>query len=182
MKRQEVSTLFEPSVDHLAETLRGIRTGRASTGLVEPILVEYYGTQTRLRDIASISTPDPRTVQIEPWDTSVISAIQKALEASSLGVMPTIAGTVIRLHLPPLTEERRRELVKLVGRHVEEARIAVRNSREKVLRELKKKHEDGDLSDDAHRGERDKLQKDVDDALRAIQEAGKEKEEELLSA
>jgi ribosome recycling factor len=180
MKPTKLAPLLEPPVKHLQETLRGIRSGRATVGLVEPILVDYYGTPTRLRDIASISTPGPRTVHIEPWDTAVVPAIEKALVASSLGVNPSVAGTVIHLNLPALSEERRKELVKLVGKHVEEARIAVRNTREKLLRELKKRHENKELSDDAFDREKEALQTSVDEALRAAEDSGREKGEELL--
>lgn len=143
--------------------------------------MDAYGTPTRLRDMASLTIPDPRTIQIEPWDAATLGAIEKALSASSLGVTPSVTGKVIRLNLPPLTEERRRELLKLVGKYTEEARIAIRHTREKLLRELRKRHESKELSDTAHDHEKQELQKRVDDVLRLVQEIKAEKEAELLS-
>lgn len=121
----KISPSFESAVNHLQEELRGIRTGRASTGLVENITVEYYGTQTRIKDIASISTPGSQLIQIEPWDKSAVAGIVKAIETSTLGLNPAVSGTIIRLNLPQLTEERRKELVRVVGKHAEEAKIAI---------------------------------------------------------
>lgn len=181
MKNIKLSPNFEPAVAHLVEQLRGIRTGRASTGLVEGLSVDYYGTQTRLKDIASISTPGAQLIQIEPWDKNAVSNIVKAIEISSLGLNPTVAGSIIRLNLPQLTEERRRELVKVVGKYVEEAKIAVRNVREKLLREIKNQLDAKELSEDEHHGEKETIQSEVNEALRAIDEEGKEKENELLS-
>lgn len=181
MKQVKISPQFESAVNHLVEDLRGIRTSRASTGLVENIMVDYYGTQTRLRDIASLTIPSSQTVQIEPWDKSAVQAIVKAIEISSLGLNPAVSGTIIRLNMPPLTEERRKELTKVVGKDVEEAKIAVRNVREKMLRELKNKLDAKEMSEDAHRNEKEKLQKEVDEVLQVIGEHGKEKETELLS-
>lgn len=180
MKTPKLSSDFEPAVAHLEATLRGIRTGRASVGLVESLTAEYYGTPTRLRDMASLSLPDPRTIQIEPWDAAAVDLVEKALLASSLGVTPSKVGKVLRLHLPALTEDRRQELTKLVGKYVEDARIAVRNTREKLLRDLKHRHDDGELSDTAFELEKKQLQRQVDDTLAVIEEHGKEKEAELL--
>jgi ribosome recycling factor len=181
MKPNKVSPNFEQAVSHLTEELRGIRTGRASAGLVENITVDYYGTQTRLREMSSITTPGSQTIQIEPWDKSAVAGIIKAIETSSLGLNPSVSGTIIRLNLPNLSEERRKELVKIVGKYLEEAKIAVRNVREKILRDLKNKLENKELSEDMHRNEKDKIQKEVDEALHVIDEHGKEKEDELLS-
>jgi len=181
MKQIKVSPNFEQAVSHLCEELKGIRTGRASSGLVENITVDYYGTQTRLRDMASISTPGSQTIQIDPWDKSAVAGIVKAIETSSLGLNPSVSGTIIRLNLPTLSEERRKELVKVVGKYLEEAKIAVRNVREKILRDLKNKLDNKDLSEDMYRGEKEKVQEEVDDALKVIDEHGKEKEIELLS-
>jgi ribosome recycling factor len=175
-----VSPEFEPAIQHLREVLRGVRTGRASVGLVESVMVEQYGTSMRLRDMASLSTPDARTIQIEPWDKGAVAAVEKSLLMSSLGMTPTVAGTVIRLSIPLLTEERRKELVKLVKKQVEDARIAVRNLREKRLKEFKRKHEDDEWSDDELARQKAELQTAVDAVLEAIAEAGKEKEAEVL--
>lgn len=177
----KISPSFESAVNHLQEELRGIRTGRASTGLVENITVEYYGTQTRIKDIASISTPGSQLIQIEPWDKSAVAGIVKAIETSTLGLNPAVSGTIIRLNLPQLTEERRKELVRVVGKHAEEAKIAIRNVREKMLKEIKAMLDSKDLSEDEHRAEKEKIQKEVDDVLQIIDEFCREKEKELLS-
>jgi ribosome recycling factor len=126
----------------------GIRTGRASTALVERINVDYYGTQTPLNQVAGISTPDAHLIVIQPWDRSVLSAIEKAITKSDIGLVPNVDGTVVRLNVPPLTEERRREMVKQVRRRTEEARVEVRNHRREAADQLKKALRDGDLSED----------------------------------
>lgn len=179
-KSTSIDPAFAPAVDHLQEVLRGIRSGRAGTGLVESLMVDYYGTQTRLKDIASLSTPDARTVQIEPWDTGAVPTIEKAISMSPIGIQPTTAGTVIRLNIPLLTEERRREMVKLAHTHQEEARIAVRNVREKILKDLKRQHENDEISEDEMMGKRNDLQTRVDAAMAALDAAVGEKETELL--
>lgn len=181
MKQPTIHPAFESSLQRFQETLRGLRSGRASTGLVESLSVDAYGTLSRLRDIASISTPDARTVQIEPWDRSLVPAIEKAITISSLGIQPTTAGTVIRLSLPPLTEERRKELVKLVGKHLEESRIGIRTAREKLLRDLKRQEEEEGLSENESGRQKKQLQEQVDAALTAAQTLADEKEQELLS-
>ena len=126
-------------------TSPAIRTGRASTALVERITVDYYGTQTPLNQVAGISTPDPHLIVIQPWDRSVLSAIEKAITKSDIGLMPNVDGTVVRLNVPPLTEERRQEMVKQVHRRTEEARVEVRNHRREAADALKKALRDGDL-------------------------------------
>lgn len=181
MKPAKVAPHFEPAVNHLRETLTGLRSGRASTALVDGLVVELYGAQVSLRDLASVTVSDARTIVIEPWDPSAVPAVEKALVASPLGVTPAVAGTVLRVQLPPLTEERRKELARLLGQHTESARISVRNVREKLLREFRRRQDDGELSDDAFAKAKDALQREVDTALAAIAALGREKEAELLA-
>lgn len=181
MKNIKVKPQFESAIIHLEEELKGLRTGRASSGLVDNIAVDYYGTQTRLRDMASINVVSVATIQIEPWDKSAVQNIVKAIEASSLGLNPAVSGTIIRLNIPPLTEERRKELAKAVGKYVEDAKIVTRNIREKHLKDLKNKLDDKEISEDEHKREKDFFQKDVDEALKAIEEMGREKESEILA-
>jgi ribosome recycling factor len=123
----EALTNADPKMQHAIDAMErdfaGIRTGRASTALVERITVDYYGTQTPLNQVAGISTPDPHLIVIQPWDRSVLSAIEKAITKSDIGLVPNVDGTVVRLNVPPLTEERRREMVKQVHRRAEEARF-----------------------------------------------------------
>jgi len=181
MKNIKVKPQFEPAIKHLEEELKGLRTGRASSGLVENLNVDYYGTQTRLRDMASINVVSAQTIQIEPWDKSAVQNIVKAIESSSLGLNPAVSGNIIRLNIPQLTEERRKELAKAVGKYIEDAKIVVRNIRERHLKDLKNKMESKEISEDQHKRERDVFQKDVDEALVMIDELGKEKEVEILA-
>lgn len=176
-----VAPVFAPALDHLETVMQGLRTGRANPGLVEHIEVESYGTRMRLKELATVAVTDARTLQIQPWDKAQVGVIAKAIEASPLGVMPTVAGTSIRLTLPSLTEERRRELTRLMKQHLEEARVAIRNVREKQLKELKAQKDAKELSEDAFERERKKLQEDVDAAVTAVDSRGKEKEKELLA-
>ena len=182
MKQEHLPAVYVGIVEHFEDVLRGVRTGRANTALVQGLTVDVYGSPVRLRDIASLTTPDPKTIQIESWDHENISGIIKALEESSLGLTPAVAGSVIRLSIPPLTEERRHEFVKLVGKHAEDARVAVRMTREKLLKDLKKQNAAGELSDDAFAQRRADVQRDVDAGLAAIEERKKEKEQDLLSS
>lgn len=133
----------------------------------------------RLKELAHIVTPDARTIQIEPWDKELVKPIEKALATSSLGVNPVIAGTVIRVPLPPLTEERRRELAKLVKQHVEETRITIRNIRERLLKDLRARKDSGALSEDTFERERKHLQADVDAVVAEAGSSGENKEREL---
>jgi ribosome recycling factor len=160
--------------------LAGIRTGRASVALVERISVDYYGTATPLNQIAGISTPDAHLIVIQPWDRSVLSAIEKAITKSDIGLTPNVDGTVVRLNVPPLTEERRREMVKQVRRRVEDARVEIRNHRRDAADELKKAQRAGDLSEDEERRELDALQKLTDRYVDAADTRGERKEAEVM--
>jgi len=171
---------MQRTVDAMERELGGIRTGRASSGLVERINVDYYGTSTPLNQIAGISTPDAHLIVIQPWDRSVLSAIEKAITKSDIGLTPNVDGTVVRLNVPPLTEERRREMVKQVRRRVEQARIEIRNHRRDAADELKKAQRDGDLSEDEERRELDGLQKLTDSYIEAADARGERKEAEVM--
>ena len=127
--RQSTEQKMAKSVESLKTSLSKLRTGRAHAGILDHVTVDYYGTQTPLNQVAGISTPDPHLIVIQPWDRSVLSAIEKAITKSDIGLMPNVDGTVVRLNVPPLTEERRREMVKQVRRRTEEARVEVRNHR-----------------------------------------------------
>jgi ribosome recycling factor len=180
----EAVTSIEPKMQHAIEAMErdfsGIRTGRASTALVERITVDYYGTQTPLNQVAGISTPDAHLIVIQPWDRSVLSAIEKAITKSDIGLTPNVDGTVVRLNVPPLTEERRREMVKQVRRRTEEARVEVRNRRREAADHLKKALKDGDLSEDEERRELENLQKVTDRHIEAIDSRAERKEAEIL--
>jgi ribosome recycling factor len=180
----EALTAIEPkmqrAIDAMERDFSGIRTGRASTALVERITVDYYGTQTPLNQVAGISTPDAHLIVIQPWDRSVLSAIEKAITKSDIGLMPNVDGTVVRLNVPPLTEERRREMVKQVRRRTEEARVEVRNHRREAADQLKKLLRDGDLSEDEERRELENLQRLTDRYIEAVDSRADRKETEIL--
>jgi ribosome recycling factor len=180
----EAIAAVEPKMARAIEAMErdfaGIRTGRASTALVERIMVEYYGTQTPLNQVAGISTPDAHLIVIQPWDRSVLSAIEKAITRSDIGLMPNVDGTVVRLSVPPLTEERRHELVKQVRRRAEQARVEVRNHRREAADALKKALREGDLSEDEERRELEALQGVTDRQIDGIDARVERKEAEIL--
>src|SRR5688500_1532730 len=180
----EALSAVEPKMHRAIDTkereLAGIRTGRASTALVERTTVDYYGTQTPHNQVAGISTPDAHLIVIQPWDRSVLSAIEKAITKSDIGITPNVDGTVVRLNVPPLTEDRRKEMVKQVRRRTEEARVEVRNHRREVADVLKKALRDGDLSEDEEHRELDALQKLTDRHIEAIDARAERKEAEIL--
>jgi len=183
MSSQAIATV-EPKMARAVEVMerdfQGIRTGRASTALVERIHVEYYGTPTALNQLAGISIPEPHQIVIQPWDRGVLGAIEKAILKSDIGLTPNVDGTVVRLNIPQLTEERRRELVKVVHRRMEEARVEIRNLRREAAEAIKREERDGVLgSDEAHR-ELENLQRVTDRHIAEVDRAGGAKEREVL--
>jgi len=169
------------AVEALRRELATIRTGRAHPGLVEHLRVDYYGVPTPLNQLATIAVPDPRLLTIQPWDRQAMGAIEKAILKSDLSLTPTNDGTLIRLSIPQLTEERRRELAKVVHKKVEEARVEVRNIRRDGHDELRRLQREKLISeDDQFRGQ-EKLQKLTDDFVHQVERLGEEKEAELLA-
>jgi ribosome recycling factor len=178
---QDAKTRMHKAVDSLRQELNSIRTGRASPGLVEHLRVDYYGTPTPMNQLATISTPDARLIVIQPYDRGSMGAIEKSIQRSDLGLTPTNDGTVIRLAIPPLTEDRRKELAKHVRKRVEDARVAVRNVRRDCHDHIRKLEHDHTISqDDLHRSETD-LQKLTDEQIKEIDKVGETKEQELLA-
>jgi ribosome recycling factor len=178
---EDAKTRMQKAVDSLRQELNSIRTGRASTGLVEHLRVDYYGTPTPLNQLATISTPDARLIVIQPYDRGSMGAIEKSIQRSDLGLTPTNDGTVIRLGIPPLTEDRRKELAKHVRKRVEEARVAVRNVRRDCHDHIRKLEHDHTISqDDLHRSETE-LQKITDEEIKEIDKVGEAKEQDLLA-
>ncbi len=176
----EAETRMQGAVRALEEDLAAIRTGRASPALVEKLPVEYYGTPTPLMQLATISAPEPRLLTIRPFDPSTLKAIERAIQASDLGLTPNNDGKLIRLNIPQLTEERRHELVRLVRARTEEARVAVRNVRRDVHKDLRDFEREKMISEDElHRGE-DDLQKLTDRYIEEINKLGERKEAEVL--
>ncbi len=176
----ELRQRMTKSVEALQDDLMSIRTGRASPALVEKLPVEYYGTMTPLNQMASIAAPEPRLLVIRPWDPSALPDIERALLKSDLGLTPMNDGKLIRLNIPRLTEERRRELVRLVSRRVEEARVAVRNLRRDALQDLKEFEKEKMIpEDDFFRG-KDAVQELTDEFIKEVDEIGKRKEAEVM--
>jgi ribosome recycling factor len=176
----ELGERMQKSVEALQDDLLSIRTGRASPALVEKLPVEYYGTATALNQMASIAAPEPRLLVIRPWDPSALADIERAILRSDLGLTPMNDGMLIRLSIPRLTEERRRELVKVVSRRVEEARIAVRNLRRDALQDLKEFEKEKMISEDEFFRGKDKVQELTDKFVEEIDGIGKRKEEEVM--
>ena len=176
----ELRERMEKSIEALQGDLMSIRTGRASPALVERLSVEYYGTATPLNQMASIAAPEPRLLVIRPWDPSSLRDIERAILGSDLGLTPMNDGMLIRLSIPRLTEERRRELVKVVSRRVEEARVAVRNLRRDALQDLKEFEKEKMISEDEFFRGKDKVQDLTDEFVGKIDEIGERKEEEVM--
>jgi ribosome recycling factor len=171
---------MQKSVEVLQDDLLSIRTGRASPALVDRLQVEYYGSLTPLNQLASVAAPEPRLLVIRPWDPASLADIERAILKSDLGLTPMNDGKLIRLNIPRLTEERRRELVKVVSRRVEEARVAVRNLRRDALQDLKEFEKEKMISeDDFYRG-KDEVQELTDELIETIDEIGRRKEEEVM--
>ena len=168
------------AIQVLQEDLAAVRTGRASPGLVEKLQVEYYGTPTALMQLASISVPEPRTLTIKPFDPSTLKVIEKTIQASDLGLNPNNDGKVIHLNLPPLTEDRRRDLVKHVHHRLEESRIAVRNIRRDIHKDMRDFEKEKLVSEDELKRGEDDLQKLTDRFIEEIAELGKKKEAEIM--
>ncbi len=168
------------SVEALKKDLKRVRTGRASASLLDGIRVDYYGTPTPLAQMASVSVPESRMLTIQPWDVSAIKEIEKAIQKSDLGLTPSNDGKIIRINIPALTEQRRKELVKVVNKMCEEYRVALRNLRRDANEVLKGLKKDGKVSeDDVHKAQ-DKIQKLTDEHIRQVDDIYKEKEKEIL--
>lgn len=177
---KEAKGRMKKAVEALQEDLMSIRTGRASPALVERLRVDYYGTLTPLNQLAAISTPEPRLLVIRPWDPSAIDEVEKAVLKSELGLTPNNDGVVIRLPIPRLTEERRRDLSKVVGRRVEEGHVAVRNIRRDVQDDMRAFQKEKLITEDELYKGREKLQKLHDDFIAQMDEIGKAKQQEIL--
>ena len=175
----KIEKKMETSIDVLGRELATIRTGRASPGLVEHIKVEYAGVPTPLNQMASISVPEARYLVIQPWDRGTIRNIEKAILKSDLGLTPSSDGNVIRLNIPPLSEERRQELIKLVHRRVEEGRVAVRNLRRDAASTLKQLEKNKEISQDELKRALGKLQQLTDTFIADAERAGQDKEAQL---
>lgn len=177
---KEVESHMQKSIHVLQDDLTAVRTGRANPGLVEKLQVEYYDIPTPLMQLASISIPEPRMIMIKPFDKSVLKGIEKAIMASDLNLTPNNDGQVIRLNLPPLTEERRRELVKHVHHRLEETRIALRNIRRDAMKDMKDFENEKLISEDEQERGEEELQKLTDRLMAEIDKIGQNKEKEIM--
>jgi len=168
------------ALEALRHDLGGLRTGRASTALLDPVHVEVYGTNMPLNQVATVSTPEPRLLSVQVWDRSNVQPVEKAIRTAGLGINPIVDGQVIRLPIPELTEERRKELAKLVGQYAEKARIAVRNVRRDGMDHLKQDEKKHEISEDERKRLEHEVQKLTDDTIKEIDELADAKEKEIL--
>lgn len=172
---------FQAVIEHYQKELQTLRTGRASVALVEGIMVPAYGSSMALKELASITTPDARTVQIEPWDKSVVKDLEKALVDAALGMQPNVAGTVIRMIMPPMTEDGRKNLVKVLHQKEEHAKIGVRNVREKIKSLINDEEKAKTMSEDEEKRELEQLEKAVGEWNAKVAQMTKDKEEEIMT-
>lgn len=177
---QETKEKMGKSIDAFKNELKKVRTGRASLNLLDGVRVDYYGTLTPLNQMASLSVPESRLINIQPWDVTIIKEIEKAILKSNLGLTPSNDGKLIRISIPPLTEERRKEIVKIVQKMSEEYKVAVRNIRRDSNEMLKGLKKDGDISEDDAFNAQNQVQKITDEHVKLIDEIYKEKEKEIL--
>jgi len=172
---------LEKSIAHLKEELNQIRTGRASAALVEGLMIDYYGAKSPLSQVASITVPEPRTITITPWSKDTLINIEKALRESQLNLNPNNDGEVIRLNIPPLNEERRKELVKILNQKAEDAKISIRMHREDVWEEIQKLEKEGGISEDDKFKGKDNLQDVINEYNKKVEEIRSKKEEEIMT-
>lgn len=183
MAKPDLNTIrsrMDKAVGALKEEFAGLRTGRASAGLLEPVQVDAYGSTTPLNAVAAITVPEPRMIAVNVWDKGVVVSVEKAIRASGLGLNPIVDGQTIRVPIPPLTEERRKDLAKLAGRYAEQQKVAVRNVRRDANDDLKKAEKAGEISQDEQKKMEAEVQKDTDAAIKRIDEALKAKEVEIM--
>ena len=171
---------MEKAVSALKEEFNGLRTGRANVGLLDPVQVMAYGSTAPLNSVAAISVPEPRMISVSVWDKTMVGPVEKAIRAAGLGLNPIVDGQTLRIPVPPLTEERRKELAKLAGKYAEQQKIAVRNVRRDANDDLKKAEKAGDISQDEQKKMETEVQKDTDAAIKRVDESLKTKEVEIM--
>ncbi len=169
------------ALEHFKSEIATLRTGRATPALVEDIEADYYGTKTPIKAMGAISTPEPRQIVIQPWDKNAIQPIEKAIQASDLGINPVVDGQTIRVNLPQLTEERRKDLIKVLGKRMEEERIVVRRAREDAIREVDEAEKKKEISEDEKRRKKEEIQKLNDETNNKIEELSAKKEQEIMA-
>ena len=180
-KNQEYKVRMQKSLDHLASEFATVRAGRANAAVLDQIQVEYYGSPTPIQQVASISSPDPRSLVIQPWDSSILKAIEKAILKSELGINPTNDGKCVRLLFPQLTEERRKELAKQVKKYGEDCKVAIRNIRRDAMDAYKKQQKASEITEDDLKGLEKDMQKMTDEFIKKVDEMTAKKEKELYA-
>ena len=176
---KEFTNRMEGACTFLVENFNAVRAGRANAAVLDRITIDYYGTETPIQQVATISTPDPRTLAIQPWDASVLKPIEKAIQSSDLGINPQNDGRMLRLVFPQLTEERRKELAKQVRKYGEEAKVAVRNIRRDAMDTFKKQQKASEITEDDYKNAEKDMQKETDRYIKKIDELCAKKEKEL---
>jgi ribosome recycling factor len=177
---KDTSARMERSIEAFRKELGKVRTGRASFSLLDGVKVDYYGTPTPLQQVGTLSVPESRLITVTPWDTKMIGPIEKAIQGSGLGLNPSSDGKTVRIPIPPLTEERRRELAKVVRKMAEDARVAVRNVRREAIEKLKDREKKKEISEDVVKRGHERVQKETDAHVKKIDEILKSKEQEIL--
>jgi ribosome recycling factor len=178
--KSDLQRRMHGAVEALKHDLGGLRTGRASVSLLDPVVVEVYGSHMPLNQVATVAAPEPRMLSVQVWDRSNVQPVEKAIRSAGLGLNPITDGQTVRLPIPDLTEERRKELAKLVGQYAEKARIAARNVRRDGMESLKQDEKKHEISQDEHKRLEHEVQKLTDDTIREIDEAAEHKEKEIL--
>ncbi len=176
----DVDRRMNGAIEALKREFAGLRTGRASTALLDSITVEAYGSRMPLNQVGTVGVPEPRLLTVQVWDKSMVSAVVKAIRESDLGLNPSSDGQLVRIPIPELSEDRRRELTKVAGRYAEQAKVAVRNVRRDGMDALKRMEKDGDISQDEHKMFADDIQKTTDSHVKAIDELAAAKEKEIM--
>ncbi len=177
---KDIEKRMDSAVDAVKREFAGLRTGRASTGLLEPVMVEAYGSSMPLNQVGTISVPEPRMIVVNVWDRKLIGPTEKAIREAGLGLNPATDGPMIRVPIPPLSEERRQELVKVAGKYAEQGKVAVRNVRRDGMESLKKMEKDHEISEDEQRRRSDEIQKLTDRHVQRIDEAFTAKQAEIM--
>jgi len=178
--KDDLERRMKGAIDSLRHDLSGLRTGRANTGLLEPIMVEVYGSHMPITQVATLSAPEPRMLSVQVWDKSNIGPVEKAIRSAGLGLNPINDGSVLRLPIPDLTEERRKELAKLAGQYAEKARVAVRNVRRDGMEALKADENKKEISEDERKRAETEVQKLTDEMIKALDEVATGKEKEIM--
>ena len=178
--KKNTESRMSKSIDSLTESLQSIRAGRANTSLLDRIYVDYYGQQSPLNQVASLSAPEARLLAIQPWDATLIPEIEKAIQKSDLGITPSNDGKIIRLVIPQLTEERRKDLTKLVGKYGEEAKVSIRNIRRDAMEDIKKAEKAKEISEDDRKTYEEDIQKLTDKYIKEVDKVAENKEKELM--